>query len=240
MNGELIPAVTAIGFREDRMEENTAQLSRFMGDQGMDAFGVARMADYGRELVQLEESVTEKFPFAISFGLVLSRSVMETVKEGPNALYLHHYRQLNYRLDMTGYTLAREIEKKGFRALPFAASQLVDWKNQKGHISHKRVAELAGIGWIGRNNLLVHPVYGARIRFNTVITDMPLEAKDLPSRDCGDCRACMDVCPAGAIREKPSDFDHMGCYNMITQLKNKRNLGHHICGICIEACVGER
>jgi hypothetical protein len=29
----------------------------------------------------------------------------------------------------------------------------------------------------------------------------------------------------------------VGCYNMVTQLKNKRNLGHHICGICIEACT---
>ena len=118
-----------------------------MQEQDVDAFGIARMARYGKELVQLDESVVEKFPFAISFGLVLSRSVMETVKEGPNALYLHHYRQLNYRLDMIAYLLAREIEKKGYKALPFAASQLVDWKNQKGHISHKRVAEISG-AWL--------------------------------------------------------------------------------------------
>jgi epoxyqueuosine reductase QueG len=206
----------------------------------MDAYGIANMARYGKELVQLEESVTEKFPFAVSFGLVLSRSVMETVKEGPNSLYLHHYRQLNYRLDMIAYLLTRKIEKKGFKALPFAASQLVDWKNQKGHISHKRVAEISGLGWIGRNNLLIHPVFGARMRFNTVITDMPLEESQLLKQDCGTCRACVTVCPAGAITEDPSEFDHMGCFNMVTQLKNKRNLGHHICGICIEACTGEQ
>jgi epoxyqueuosine reductase QueG len=206
----------------------------------MDAHGIAKMAKYGKKLVQLEESVTEKFPFAVSFGLVLSRSVMETVKEGPNSLYLHHYRQLNYRLDMIAYLLTRTIEKKGFKALPFAASQLVDWKNQKGHISHKRVAEISGLGWIGRNNLLIHPVFGARMRFNTVITDMPLEESQLLKQDCGTCRACVTVCPAGAIKEDPSEFDHMGCFNMVTQLKNKRNLGHHICGICIEACTGEQ
>jgi epoxyqueuosine reductase QueG len=220
--------------------KNKSEIGAYLIGQGMDAHGIAKMAKYGKKLVQLEESVTEKFPFAVSFGLVLSRSVMETVKEGPNSLYLHHYRQLNYRLDMIAYLLTREIEKKGFKALPFAASQLVDWKNQKGHISHKRVAEISGLGWIGRNNLLIHPVFGARMRFNTVITDMPLEESQLLKQDCGTCRACVTVCPAGAIKEDPSEFDHMGCFNMVTQLKNKRNLGHHICGICIEACTGEQ
>jgi len=222
------------------MIDHTSEINKFLHDQAVDAFGIARMAMYGKELVQLDESTIEKFPFAISFGLVLARSVMETVREGPNALYLHHYRQLNYRLDMIAYLLAREIEKKGSKAIPFPASQLVDWKNQKGHISHKRVAEMAGLGWIGRNNLLIHPVYGARMRFNTVITDMPLEESRLLDKDCGSCRSCMDVCPASAIKENPADFDHVGCYNMVTQLKNKRNLGHHICGICIEACTGEQ
>jgi epoxyqueuosine reductase len=219
---------------------NMKEIGAYLIDQGVDGFGIARMTRYGKELVQLDESVTEKFPFAISFGLVLSRSVMETVKEGPNALYLHHYRQLNYRLDMIAYLLTREIEKKGFKALPFAASQLVDWKNQKGHISHKRVAEMSGLGWIGRNNLLIHPVFGARMRFNTVITDMPLKENEQLEQGCENCRVCISVCPAGAIKENPSDFDHVGCYNMVTQLKNKRNLGHHICGICIEACTGEQ
>jgi epoxyqueuosine reductase QueG len=222
------------------MVDNTAEINKFLQGQGVDAFGIARMAYYGKELVQLDGSTIEKFPFAISFGLVLSRSVMETVKEGPNALYLHHYRQLNYRLDMIAYLLTREIEKKGKKALPFAASQLVDWKNQKGHISHKRVAEMSGLGWIGRNNLLIHPVYGARMRFNSVITEMNLEESEPLGKDCGDCTACMAVCPAGAIKESPADFDHVGCYNMVTQLKNKRNLGHHICGICIESCTGEQ
>lgn len=221
-------------------KRNTGEIGAYLQDQTVDGFGIARMANYEKELVQMEESVKDKFPFAISFGLVLSRSVMETVKEGPNALYLHHYRQLNYRLDMIAYLLTREIEKKGYKALPFAASQLVDWKNQKGHISHKRVAEISGLGWIGRNNLLVHPVFGARMRFNTVITDMLLEETKPLKQGCENCRACINVCPAGAIKESPSGFDHVGCYNMVTQLKNKRNLGHHICGICIEACTGEQ
>ena len=222
------------------MSDNTEEIRAFLKSENVDAFGVGKMGLYDKELVGLDDSVKDKFPFAISFGLVLTRSVMETVKDGPNVLYLHHYRQANYRLDMIAYLLAKEIEERRFRAMPFPASQLVDWRNQKGHISHKRVGTIAGVGWIGRNNLLVHPVFGSRVRYNTVLTDMPLKVDGPLTDGCGECRQCMAVCPAGAIKEEPSGFDHVGCFNMITQLKNKRNLGHHICGICIEACMGKR
>jgi epoxyqueuosine reductase QueG len=206
----------------------------------VDVFGIGNMALYDRELVGIDSSAVERLPFALSIGLVLSKGVLDTVLDGPNPLYLHHYRQLNYRLDMIGYLLSREIERKGYKALPFAASQVIDWQNQKGHLSHKHIGVLSGVGWIGRNNLLIHPMYGAHVRYNTILTDMPLEAQGPLNRGCGECRACIDRCPAGAVKDEQSSFDHQGCYSMLTQFKNKRNLGHHICGICIEACKGER
>jgi epoxyqueuosine reductase QueG len=226
--------------KETNVIDNNEWIATYLKGQDVDTFGVGSMVRYEKEFVGLDASVMVRFPFAISFGLVLARGIMETVKDGPNVLYLHHYRQANYRLDMTAYLLAKEIEKRGYRAMPFPASQLVDWRNQKGHVSHKRVGEISGVGWIGRNNLLIHPVYGARVRYNTVLTDMPLTAAAPLERGCEACRACINACPAGAIKERASDFDHVGCFNMVTQLKNKRNLGHHICGICIEACMGER
>ncbi|HEX2965032.1 MAG TPA: hypothetical protein VHO84_04575 [Syntrophorhabdaceae bacterium] len=60
---------------------------------------------------------------AVIFGLALSNGVLSTVPDGPNQLYLHHYRQLNYRLDIIAYKLSREIEGQGFRTLPFPAQQ---------------------------------------------------------------------------------------------------------------------
>ncbi|OPX93406.1 MAG: Epoxyqueuosine reductase [Syntrophorhabdus sp. PtaB.Bin006] len=221
------------------MESNDTWLKEYCEREGLDVFGVGKMAVYEKELVGIDDSVKDRFPFAISFGLVLSKGVIGTVKNGPNVLYLHHYRQANYRLDMVAYLLSKEIEKRGYQAMPFPASQLVDWRNQKGHISHKRVGEITGVGWIGRNNLLIHPLFGARARYNTVLTDMPLTAHEPLRAGCGECRACISVCPAGAIKDDRSEFDHIGCFNMITQLKNKRNLGHHICGICIAVCQGE-
>ena len=221
-----------------RLTEPTEFIRKALGDMGADVMGFADVARYDREIVALGEDVSKKYPIAISFGLLVSKGVLETLIDGPTSLYLHHYRQVNYRLDMIAYLLAGQIEARGHRALPLAASQMVDWQRQLGHISHKHVGVAAGIGWIGRNNLLVHPRFGARVRYNTVLTDMALVTGEPLSGGCGVCTACASSCPAQAIREDAEGFDHLGCFEMLQVFKNKRNLGHHICGLCVKACGG--
>ncbi len=221
-------------------EKNTEELAASLRSSGVDTFGFADMTGYDIDLVGIENNLKERLPYAVVFAVALSGGVMETIAGGPNQLYLHHYRQLNYRLDTTAYTIGREIEKQGFSAVPFAASQVVDWRKQSGHISHKKVGLLAGLGWIGRNNLLVDPTYGSHMRYNTVLTDLPLVTGTPIRRDCGSCTACVTSCPAKAIKEEVSAFDHKGCYEMIDKLRKERNIGHHICGICVAACKGVR
>ena len=222
------------------MKGETSGITTLLQGMGADVAGVADMSRYDREILGFGDDVLHAYPYAISFGLLVPSGVLETLTDGPTLFYLHHYRQVNYRLDMIAYELAKEIERRGGRALPFAASQMVDWQNQKGHISHKHVGVAAGIGWIGRNNLLVHPRFGAKVRYNTVLTDIGPAAGDtgLHAFGCGDCRACIGACPAAAIGQDPAGFDHRGCFAMLQQFKNKRNLGHHICGLCIKACEG--
>lgn len=222
------------------MENCNKEIAACLEALKVDAFGVGDMSLYGRDLVGLDNKIKEELPFAISFGLAVSKSVLDTITDGPTQLYLHHYRQLNYRLDMIGYLLSREIEKRGHKALPFAASQVIDWQEQKGHISHKHIGVIAGMGWIGRNNLFIHPVFGAHMRYNTVLTDMPLTVGKPLEKGCGVCVACLPFCPASAIKESAERFDHKGCYEMLNRFRKERNIGHHICGICVAACKGER
>lgn len=219
--------------------ENMIAVREYLAAFEPDVIGAADLRLYTKPLIGIEERYANRYTFAVCFGFVLTQGVIDTVADGPTPLYLHHYRQLNYRLDTAAYLLAKRIEKEGFRALPFAASQVVDWQNQKGHVSHKHIGELAGLGWIGRNNLLINPRYGAMVRYNTVFTDMPLEANRPMEYGCGSCDACRQACPAQAIGTTPADFDHLGCFQMVKRFKNEKNLGHYICGICIEACRGQ-
>jgi epoxyqueuosine reductase QueG len=115
----------------------------------------------------------------------------------------------------------------------------VDWKTQKGHLSHKHAAKAAGLGWIGRNNLLVSKRFGSRIRLVTILTDFPLAINSPSLEDCGSCRDCLSVCPAGAIAERQKDFDHLRCYEQLRTFAKTLHFSHNICGICVKACRGK-
>jgi epoxyqueuosine reductase QueG len=130
------------------------------------------------------------------------------------------------------------IQDLGYQAMAIPASQIVDWKNQKGHLSHKHVAQAAGLGWIGRNNLLVNEQFGSRIRLVTILTDLPLAIDSPSSKDCGSCRDCLSVCPAGAISERQVDFDHLRCYEQLRTFAKTLHFSHNICGVCVKACKG--
>jgi epoxyqueuosine reductase len=207
---------------------------------GFDLFGTAALPDLEKLALDLSPETTGKLQTGIALGVFLSGGVLEDIAGHPTRLYLHHYRQANYFLDRNAFELARRIELMGAAALAVGASQTVDWTVQRGHLSHKEVARRAGLGWIGRNNLLVTPRRGSRVRLVTVLTDLPLTTGRPLKRDCGDCRDCIEACPAGAIRVDPADFDHLRCYEQLKVFKNSLNLGHYICGVCVKACRGKK
>src|SRR5512141_1188986 len=66
--------------------------------------------------------------------------------------------------------------------------------------NHKMAATSAGIGWIGKNGLLINPDFGPRLSFATVLTDARLRP-DAPIEAClcGECSLCVEHCPSQAI-----------------------------------------
>ena len=218
--------------------ENYQRLKEFALGQGIALFGAADVTAIRDTFhVHPPESVAH-LDRGVSMAVRLSGAVLETLAGKPNLLYKHHYREANELLDSVAFRLAARIEDWGYRALAVAASQVIDWRKQIAHLSHKKVAAQAGLGWLGRNNLLVTPQYGARVRLVTVLTSMPLEA-DRPLRDgCGTCRACLEICPAGAIKTRQKDFDHQACYEQLGHFARKENIGYYICGLCQKACEG--
>ncbi len=221
-------------------EENKSKLRLLSQQWGASLFGVARLEEIPRDQILLPARILDQLPLALSIGFHLSDAVIEDIENQPTPLYFHHYQRVNILLDTIGLRITSAIQEMGYQALPVPASQIVDWKNQKGHLSHKRVARLAGLGWIGRNNLLVNNRFGSRIRLVTILTNLPLEI-DLPTtKDCGTCRACLSVCPAGAISERVEDFDHLRCYEKLRTFSKTLHFSHHICGVCVRACQGPK
>jgi epoxyqueuosine reductase len=203
---------------------------------GGDLFGVADLAQQPLTTYDLDKALVEKLSFGIAIGVRLADAVLEEIKDHPTLLYLHHYRQANYRLDRIALDLSALIQRAGGMAIPIAASQIADWEGQRGHLSHKALAQVAGLGWRGRNNLLVTPAFGARVRLVSILTDLPLLSDGSLHESCDKCRRCITACPAGAIKEDVRDFDHLGCFEKLKEFRSAYNVGQYICGLCVKAC----
>jgi epoxyqueuosine reductase QueG len=214
------------------------ELREFSMALGISLFGVASVKEIKKEFLFSDEALKD-LDYAISLGLRLSDAILEDISSFPTKIYFHHYRQANALLDQIAFKVSGFIQSKGYRALPVPASQILDWEKQTGHLSHKKIGELAGLGFIGRNNLLVNPEIGSRFRLVTILTDMKLEPDKKLQLNCGGCRACINVCPAGAIKENEEDFDHIRCFEKLKEFRDKRLVDQFICGICVKACRGQ-
>jgi epoxyqueuosine reductase len=220
-----------------REKENSDKLKKFSQELGVSLFGIADVTGIRKEFY-LDKGLASKFDWGISMGKRLVESVLDDIKDRPTQLYFHHYRQLNFFLDRASFLLSTYIQEFGHKALPIPASQVIDWEKHRGHLCHRTVGTLAGLGWRGRSNLLVNPEFGARFRLVTVLTDIPLVAAKPLETDCGECRACLIPCPAQAIKEKREDFDYMACYEKLQEFKRSGIVGQHICGVCVKYCPG--
>ena len=216
------------------------QLKNFVLREGSSLFGVAEVTDLAEEHCSLAPETREGLDRAVSVAFHLSDRVLEDVADGPTRLYFFHYQRVNVLLDELGLKVTHFIQSRGWEALPIPASQIIDWEKQRAHVSHKHIAVRAGLGWIGRNNLLVSSQFGSRQRLITVLTNMPLQADEPLPWGCGNCRACISSCPSQSIQERPEDFDHVGCYHMVKSLVKKAGISQNICGLCVKACRGKR
>ena len=213
-----------------------AELQSIAYSSGATAFGTAHIEELKPHFDALPADQTEGLDYGIAIGARVSAAVLKGCIIGPTRHYLHHYRMVNWLLDNATLKLSIAIQNQGYNALPIPASQIVDWEKQTAHLSHKMIALRAGIGWIGRNNLLVHPEYGAKIRIATILTDMPLDTDKPLERDCGECKKCIEICPVTAIKESHKDWNKVACLEKLKYFAKAHNVGQYICGLCVKVC----
>ena len=124
------------------------------------------------------------------------------------------------------YALGRDYHKLMRRRLAKlakridAAVQGVDARfrafTDSAPVLEKALGEQAGLGWIGKHTLLIHPDAGSWFFIGEIYTNIPLPLTRAAEKDrCGNCRACMTVCPTGAI-VGPRLLDARRCISYLT------------------------
>ncbi|MFX1481619.1 MAG: hypothetical protein ACFFCP_00370 [Promethearchaeota archaeon] len=101
-------------------------------------------------------------------------------------------------------------------------------------VSHRVVAENSGIGWRGKNQLVIHEKFSCALRFASIITDLPLIQGQKMDSKCGECSACEDACGYIRHRDKLPDYRE-NCRRYILYLESK-GIEKDVCGKCIKAC----
>lgn len=223
----------------------TEAVKKQIKNWGANLVGVAD-TDSLRGLGVNPPDLLKPFRRAVAIALQLPRAIFDPIEDRPTPIYKAAYETANRLLDEVAFRTALYLEKDGFPSLPIPASQVLDWENLSGAISHKAVARMAGLGWQGKNLLLITPEYGSRVRLVTVLTKAPLEADSPMKNRCGTCNYCQEACPAGAIkgvntedhyedRDEALHFSRCADKTMNSFAKLP-GIGSPICGICIKVC----
>lgn len=135
-----------------------------------------------------------------------------------------------------------------------AQATLVLWQGQyricvdSSPLMEKPLAALAGIGWQGKNTLLIHPQHGPWLMLGSLLTDLEI-SPDSPSQDhCGTCTRCLDACPTQAFPQ-PYVLDARRCLAYLTiehpgsiPLEFRSLVGDRLfgCDECLDVCPWNR
>jgi epoxyqueuosine reductase len=118
-----------------------------------------------------------------------------------------------------------------------------------GPVMERELAQRAGLGWAGKNTLLIHPRHGSWFVLGELILNVELAPDEAVADHCGTCRRCIEACPTQAIA--PYSVDATRCISYLT-LENRGEIGAEFfpamreagyvagCDICQEVCPFNR
>lgn len=188
-----------------------SDLKTLLNDNGANIVAFINIASFSK-------NQNQGFKNAVLFGLPLSPGYLQMITKSPGYVKtMVENKQMNQdefhlkelKTDQLADTIAEYLRDKGYKAFSqsennLSVTGLYNNTTKRTPLPHKTIARLAGIGWIGKHNLLVTKQYGSAISMCSVLTDAPLETSSPTPMEslCGNCSTCVDKCPEKVITGK--------------------------------------
>jgi NAD-dependent dihydropyrimidine dehydrogenase PreA subunit len=159
--------------------------------------------------------ILRAFPSTRTLLALVERMHREPVRSPARSIANLEFHTAGHELDEIARRIVRKLEDRGVRALNPAMAFPMELENfpQRGWIvSHKLVAQAAGLGKMGVHRNLIHPKFGSFVLLGTVLIgeDVEVHAQPLDFNPCFECKLCVAACPVGAL--KPDGyFDFSAC-----------------------------
>lgn len=132
--------------------------------------GIADLSLAENEILQQYKSFFDEYPRSISIGITLPHNSTGEIIDRNTKIY----NEINQQLNVITTHLSKLLQQEGYKTLSIPKTEKVDEDN---FISlHKLAANMANLGEIEKNGLLVTPEVGSGVNWGTVLTDAPLEA----------------------------------------------------------------
>ncbi len=169
-------------------------------NMGLNEIWSQRIKDGGADFVYfvdvsvLPSDMTEGYSCAVLFGKALSKAYISALRAGQQPKRKEVI-NTERKMDTLATRLAEQLEAEGYKSIA---------KLKPGRLPHKTVALRAGLGFIGKNNLLVTLQYGCALMLGKVLTAAPFTVRSETPKEpiCGDCDVCINACPNGALLGK--------------------------------------
>ncbi|MEE9911371.1 MAG: epoxyqueuosine reductase [Deltaproteobacteria bacterium] len=193
------------------------------------------------------------YRYAVVIGKRLDDAIIDDIADGPTPVYYELYRSTNDELNLITAKICRFLTQNGIPCVQIKStvqeSEIPEGfaKTLRMPFSHKMAATRAGLGWIGKTDLLVSEKFGPRIRLATVLTNHHFDHLGVPVTEsrCGKCDICATACPGRAASgklwntslDRDDFYDAFKCRDACRKLSIERlDKKISICGICVSVC----